>query len=176
MEIEEKFGLKKRHSYDELVSYILNDPDKIKLPDRSALFLRDHPIYGQIRDSLRTFDANANQQEYFDYLKSDAVAPFEPRRPDPPDVPMTDPPNPPGDDDDDLMGPPPENPRDRYRDIIPPAPDPMMEGLAANGMQPPPPPPPGPILEGDSLLQVRALSSCLTCLANVGEGLKWLIK
>ena len=62
MEIEEKFGLKKRHSYNQLVSYILRDPDKIQLPDRSALFLRDHPIYGQIRDSLRTFDANANQQ------------------------------------------------------------------------------------------------------------------
>ena len=61
MEIEEKFGLKKRHTYDELVSYILRDPDKIKLPDRSALFLRDYPIYGQIRDSLRTFDAG--QQE-----------------------------------------------------------------------------------------------------------------
>ena len=141
MEFEEKFGLKKRHTYNELVSYILRDPDKIPLPDRSSLFLRDHPIYGQIRDSLRTFDAA--KQEHFDYLKGDDMAPFEPRRQDPPDVPMNDPPNPPGDDDD-LMGPPPDN-GFRYRDLIPPAPDPMMEGLGLNGMQPPPPPPPGPI-------------------------------
>ena len=28
MEIEEKFGLKKRHTYNELVSHILRDPDK----------------------------------------------------------------------------------------------------------------------------------------------------
>ena len=40
MEFEEKFGLNRRHTYNELVSYILRDPDKIKLPDRSALFLR----------------------------------------------------------------------------------------------------------------------------------------
>lgn len=141
MQCEERLGLKKNHTYNEVVSYVLRDPDRLPLPDRSSLFLRDSQVYGQIRDSLRTFDTP--QQDWLQYQRGDDVAPFEPRRQAPPDFPANNPPPPPGDDDE-LMGPPGDG-RDQYQDLLQPGPDPMQEGLAANGMQPPPPPPPGPI-------------------------------
>ncbi len=41
-------GLEKKPTYDELVNYIQRDPDKIKLPNREAKFLRNTPMLSQL--------------------------------------------------------------------------------------------------------------------------------
>ncbi len=144
MDYETKFGLRKEHSYDEVVRYIQADPTKIKFPDRSALFLSKHQIYGQVRDAMRNWGAEG-QAAQMAYQSGEQPAPFVPPRPRPmqPGAPQ-DPPPPPGDDDDELMGPPPPAPGQRYADLLQPGPDGTAEGLGAEGVQPPPPPPPPP--------------------------------
>jgi hypothetical protein len=169
MQYEEKFGLRKNHTYNEVVAYIREDPDLIKFPDRSALFLRNHQVFGQIKDSLRTFDTA--QADFLEYQRGDDAAPYEPPRPRPPqDIPMGDPPNAP-DDDDDLEGPPDGYPRN-WGDLLQPGPDPAQEGLANEGMQPPPPPPPGPLqqmMQGAGNAFASAAGG--TVGAAAGEGL-----
>ena len=157
MQYEEKLGLRKNHSYNEVVAYIKADPDIIRFPDRSALFLQNHQVYGQLKDSLRTFDAP--QQQWLEYQRGENPAPFQPPRPSPPDIPMSGP-DPPGDDD--LEGPPSGYPRN-WGDLLQPGPDPMQEGLANEGLQPPPAPPPGP-------LQQSVLQSGLQSFASAAGG------
>ena len=145
MDYETKLGLRKEHSYDEVVRYIQADPTKIKFPDRSALFLSKHQVYGQVRDAMRNWGAEG-QAAQTAYQSGEQPAPFVPPRPRPmqPGAPQ-DPPPPPGyDDDDELMGPPPPPPHQRYADLLQPGPDGTAEGLGAEGVQPPPPPPPPP--------------------------------
>ena len=142
MESETRFGLRQHHSYDEVVQYIKADPTRIRFPNRAALFLESHPIYGQLKDALRSY--GEAERAHGIYMQGDDMAPFEtPRHPmqrpgggggggggggrPPPD-------------DDDMMGPPPEPPRN----LLEPGVDPTAAGLANNGMQPPPPPVPPP--------------------------------
>ncbi len=144
MDYETKFGLRREHNYDEVVRYIQADPTKIKFPDRSALFLSQHQIYGQVQDAMRNWGAEG-QAAQTQYQAGDQPAPFAPPRPRPmqPGAPQ-DPPPPPGDDDDGLMGPAPPPPNTRYADLLRPDPDDTAQGLGAEGVQPPPPPPPPP--------------------------------
>ncbi len=144
MDYETKFGLRREHNYDEVVRYIQADPTKIKFPDRSALFLSQHQIYGQVQDAMRNWGAEG-QAAQTQYQAGDQPAPFAPPRPRPmqPGAPQ-DPPPPPGDDDDELMGPAPPPPNTRYADLLRPDPDDTAQGLGAEGVQPPPPPPPPP--------------------------------
>ena len=53
-------GLRKRPKYEELVQYIINDPDKIKYPDRRARLVRNHPYLTQL-DGI-TMQEMAQQQ------------------------------------------------------------------------------------------------------------------
>ena len=51
-------GLRKKPTYDELVSYIENDPDKIKYADRRAKFVRNHPYLTQLDgETMATMEA-----------------------------------------------------------------------------------------------------------------------
>ena len=147
MESETRFGLRQHHSYDEVVAYIKADPTKIRFPNRAALFLEAHPIYGQLKDSMRSY--SEAEQAHGIYMQGDNMAPFEPQRP-----PMQMPGggyggggggyggggggygggHPPPEDDD-MMAPPPEPPRN----LLEPGVDPTAAGLGSNGMQPPPP-------------------------------------
>ena len=153
MDYETKFGLRREHNYDEVVRYIQADPTKIKFPDRSALFLSQHQIYGQVQDAMRNWAAEG-QAAQTQYQAGDQPAPFAPPRPRPmqPGAPQ-DPPPPPGDDDDELMGPPPPPPNTRYADLLRPDPDDTAQGLGAEGVQPPQPPPPPPPAAPPSMAQ-----------------------
>ena len=142
MQYETDFGgLRKHSTYDELVSYIKRDPDKIKYPNIKALLLHNHPIYSQIRDSLRSFDDD--QQHFQAYLHSDDPAPYDAPRPRPP-------PDQPGTPDDQMdNGPgddpltrPPGIPPNRHVDLLTPGPDNLQQALGNEGLTPPPPPPP----------------------------------
>ena len=79
MESETQFGLRKHHSYYEVVAYIKADPTKIRFPNRAALFLEAHPIYGQLKDSMRSY--SEAEQAHGIYMQGDNMAPFEPQRP-----------------------------------------------------------------------------------------------
>ena len=159
MEYETQFGLRKHKTYDEVLRFIKEDPVKIRFPNRAALFLEAHPVYGQLKDSLRDYNDGAVQHAQF--MQGDDMAPFEPPRPGMPrggggggggggypggggsgGYPGGGGGGFPGGgyppQDDDMMGPPPA-PRP---DLIEPGVDPMAQALGNNGMQPPPPPPP----------------------------------
>jgi hypothetical protein len=138
MESETKFGLRKHHSYDEVVAYIKADPTTIRFPNRAALFLEAHPIYGQLKDSMRSY--SEGNQAHAIYMQGDNMAPFDPPKPPMQQMPRDGPNVPPPTDDDDMM-PPPQEPA---RDLLEPGIDPMAQGLGNNGMQPPPPPQPPP--------------------------------
>ena len=74
------YGLRKQHTYDELVGYIKADPHRITYPDRKGLQMYAHPYYGALLDNLRN-DEDArlnNEQKWLDYRKSNDPAPFEP--------------------------------------------------------------------------------------------------
>ena len=61
MEVQEAFGLKRRHTYDEVVAWLNSDPKGVTYPSRVAYKTYNSPIYGQLKDSLRTFNAEATQ-------------------------------------------------------------------------------------------------------------------
>ena len=149
MELEERFGLKRRHTYDEVVAWLNSDPKGVAYPSRVAYNTYNSPIYGQLKDSLRTFNAEATQGYLAHQRGEDGGAPYVPPRPRPFDNVPVDPPAPPpgDDDDDDLMGPPGPGPQ-RYGDLLEPAPNASDQVLMNEGMNPPnpPPPPPAPTL------------------------------
>ena len=107
MQSEERFGLTKRHSYDEIVAWIKikSDPKGVPYPDRVAYKTYDSPVYAQLRDSLRT---NTEPQDASNaYQHGGELGPFIAPKPRFVGPPPGNPPNPPpDDDDDDLMGPP----------------------------------------------------------------------
>ncbi len=53
MEVEERFGLKKRHTYDEIVQWLNSDPKGVAYPSRVAYNTYNSHVYGQLKDSLR---------------------------------------------------------------------------------------------------------------------------
>ena len=109
MEVEERFGLKRRHTYDEIVAWLNSDPQGVRCPNRVAFQTYNSHVYGQLKDSLRSF--TVGQDAYNAYQHGDEHAPFVPPRPRFRE-PQQDPGAPPfggggpPDDDDDLMGPP----------------------------------------------------------------------
>ena len=74
------YGLRKQHTYDELVGYIKADPHRITYPDRKGLQMYAHPYYGALLDNLRNDEDVRlnNEQKWLDYRKSNDPAPFEP--------------------------------------------------------------------------------------------------
>ena len=74
------YGLRKQHTYDELVGYIKADPHRITYPDRKGLQMYAHPYYGALLDNLRNDEDNRlnNEQKWLDYRKSNNPAPYEP--------------------------------------------------------------------------------------------------
>ena len=142
MEVQEAFGLKRRHTYDEVVAWLNSDPKGVAYPSRVAYKTYNSPIYGQLKDSLRTFNSEATQGYLAHQRGEDGGAPYVPPRPRPFDnVPADPPPAPPDDDDDDLMGPPGAGP-ETYSDLLQPEPNRSDQILINEGMSPPPPPPP----------------------------------
>jgi hypothetical protein len=144
MQVEERFGLRKRHTYDEIVAWINSDPKGVPYPNRVATKTYNSPVYGQLKDSLRSF--TEGQEAYLNYQRrgndgGGDLGPFVPPRPRPFQPPAYDVPIPPDSDDDDLMGPPGPGP-ERYGDLLDPAPNASDQVLINEGMQPPPPPPP----------------------------------
>jgi hypothetical protein len=139
MQSEERFGLTKRHGYDEIVAWIKSDPKGVPYPNRVAFKTYDSPVYAQLRDSLKT---NPEPQDaYAAYQHGGDLGPFVPPRPRFVGPPSGNPPNPPpDDDDDDLMGPPGPGP-ERYTTLLEPAPRPSDQVLINEGMQPPQAPP-----------------------------------
>ncbi len=106
IEVEERFGLKRKHTYDEIVAWLNSDPKGVPYPNRVAFQTYNSHVYGQLKDSLRSF--TVGQDAYNAYLHGDEHAPFAPPRPQfrqpPEDTSMGG--GGPPDDDDDLMGPP----------------------------------------------------------------------
>jgi hypothetical protein len=143
MEVEERFGLKRRHTYDEIVQWLNSDPKGVAYPSRVAYDTYNSHVYGQLKDSLRTH--SEGQDALNAYRHGDNFAPFVPPRPHPfQEAPAGGPAPPPtGDDDDDLMGPPGPGPQS-YPDLLQPEPRSTDVVLLNEGMQPPAPPPPPP--------------------------------
>ena len=116
MEVEtERFGLNKRHTYDEIVAWLGSDPKGVPYPNQVATDIRNSHVYGQLKDSLRSY--SEGQDALNAYRHGDDFAPFVPPRPRPPQMPQGDPadvPTPPDDDDDDLMGPPGPGPQQYF--------------------------------------------------------------
>ena len=71
-------GLEARHSYDELVRYIETDPTKIKFPDRTASYRRNHPFMTQDDGSKA---ALGEQKRVIEYRMGDERGPYQPERP-----------------------------------------------------------------------------------------------
>ena len=93
MQSEERFGLTKRHSYDEIVKWIKSDPKGMPYPDRVAFKTYDTPVYAQLRDSLKV---NTEPQEaYAAYQHGGELGPFVPPRPRFVEPPLGKPPSPP---------------------------------------------------------------------------------
>ena len=108
--MEERFGLHKRHSYDKLVAVIQGGQKGVPYPVRKALKILGNPVYGQLKDSLKTFTSAQDAYAEYQHLQGgDApIGPFIPPRPSFRGGPPSggDPPVPDDSDDDDLMGPP----------------------------------------------------------------------
>ena len=68
MQSEERFGLTKRHSYDEIVQWIKSDPKGVPYPNRVAYKTYDSPVYAQLRDSLPTTRADARSHSSTGFL------------------------------------------------------------------------------------------------------------
>jgi hypothetical protein len=77
-EIHKELGVSKRHTYDELVHYIETDPTKIRFPDRTAYFRRNHPFMTQ-NDGAKA--ALGEQQRVIDYRMGNNAAPYQKNRP-----------------------------------------------------------------------------------------------
>jgi hypothetical protein len=98
MQYETALGLRKAHTFDEVRSYIQNDPDKIQYPKRDALFLQKSHIYAQVEASMRNY-GDAAQLDQARYRESGESAPYVPPKPKPEsryteeeaDAPMEDP-------------------------------------------------------------------------------------
>ena len=73
-------GLRKQHTYEEVLNYIVRDPDTIKFPDRKALQTYNHPFYGALLDNLRNDEdvKLKNEQAYLDYRRSNDFGPYNP--------------------------------------------------------------------------------------------------
>lgn len=142
MEVQEPFGLNRRHTYDEVVAWLNSDAQGVAYPSRVAYKTNNSPIYGQLKDSLRTFNVEAQQGYLAHQRGEDGGAPHVPPNPRPfGNMPVDPPPAPPDDDDDDLMGPPGPGP-ERYGDLLKPEPNASDQILMNEGMNPPSPPPP----------------------------------
>ena len=143
MEVEERFGLKRKHTYDEIVAWLNSDPKGVPYPNRVAFQTYNSHVYGQLKDSLRSF--TVGQDAYNAYLHGDEHAPFAPPRPQfrqpPEDTSMGG--GGPPDDDDDLMGPPGPGPN-TYPDLLQPDARSSDQVLLNEGINPPNPPPPPP--------------------------------
>ena len=44
-------GLSKRESYEDVINYLLNDPDKVQYPNRLAKFIRNSPQLTNLLDT-----------------------------------------------------------------------------------------------------------------------------
>ena len=87
MQSEERFGLTKRHSYDEIVAWIKSDPKGVPYPNRVAFKTYDSPVYAQLRDALKT---NPEPQDAFNAYQHGAdLGPFVPPKPRFPATPQT---------------------------------------------------------------------------------------
>ena len=71
MQSEERFGLTKRHGYDEIVAWIKSDPKGVPYPDRVAFKTYDSPVYAQLRDALRT---NTEPQDAFNAYQQGGIS------------------------------------------------------------------------------------------------------
>ena len=76
MEVEERFGLKRKHTYDEIVAWLNSDPKGVPYPNRVAFQTYNSHVYGQLKDSLRSF--TVGQDACNAYQHSDEHAPFVP--------------------------------------------------------------------------------------------------
>ncbi len=76
MEVEERFGLKRRHTYDEIVAWLNSDPKGVPYPNRVAFQTYNSHVSGQLKDSLRSF--TVGQDAYNAYQHGDEQAPFVP--------------------------------------------------------------------------------------------------
>ena len=85
MDIKERFGLKQRHTYDEIVRWLDSNPKGVPYPDRVAMKIYNSPVYGQLKDSLRSY--NEGYEAYMTYQRrgddDGDPAPFVPPRPRP---------------------------------------------------------------------------------------------
>ena len=79
MEIEERLGLRKHHTYDEIVGWLGSNPKGVPYPNRVAAKTFNSPVYGQLRDSLRTF--TGAKDAYEQYQRGEELGPFVPPRP-----------------------------------------------------------------------------------------------
>ena len=161
MEVEERFGLKKRHTYDEIVAWLNSDPKGVPYPNRVAFQTYNSHVYGQLKDSLRSF--TAGQDAYNAYQHGDEHAPFVPPRPQFRGPQQDAPPfggGGPPDDDDDLMGPPGPGPNS-YPDLLQPEARSSDQVLLNEGIDPPNPPPPPPTAPPPSPSRLREPSPTL---------------
>ena len=78
MEVEERFGLKRRHTYDEIVAWLNSDPKGVPYPNRVAFQTYNSHLYGQLKDSLRS--VTVGQDAYNAYLHGGEHAPLRWRR------------------------------------------------------------------------------------------------
>ena len=79
MQSEERFGLTKRHSYDEIVAWIKSDPKGVPYPNRVAFKTYDSPVYAQLQHSLKT---NPEPQDAFNaYQHGGDLGSFVPPKP-----------------------------------------------------------------------------------------------
>ena len=82
MEVETLFGLRKRHTYDEINAWLDLSLPRVPCPSRVATDIRNSHVYGQLKDSLRTYAEG--QDALHAYRRGDDLAPFVPPRPRPP--------------------------------------------------------------------------------------------
>ena len=143
MEVEERFGLNRRHTYDEIVAWLNSDPTGVPYPNRVAFQTYNSHVYGQLKDSLRSF--TAGQDAYNAYQHGDEHAPFVPPRPQFRGTQQDAPPfggGGPPDDEDDLMGSPGPGPNS-YPDLLQPEARSSDQVLLNEDIDPPRPPPLG---------------------------------
>ena len=79
MELETGFGLRKHHTYDELVAYVINDPDIIKFPKRTALQYYDSYLNADLRNIYNNDEKLLNaQSDYLNWRKKGQPGPYDP--------------------------------------------------------------------------------------------------
>ena len=76
-QVEEKFGLKKRHTYDEIVAWLNSEPKGVPYPNRVAFQTYTSHVYGQLKDSLQNY--TVGQDAWNVYQHSDDHALFVPK-------------------------------------------------------------------------------------------------